>query len=789
MGKAMQWTDVKERVAGKWQIPVFALATIALITSIVTYRSPIDKIPFEQFRDNLPNLIADGLHTAAIETAEKLLLVPEREPAEYAHVRGLMAKAILLRAKRAERMTPAVSRLGIEQFDLAAGDEYELDAEDHALASRAYQQLGKLKSALWHADAAITMSDEPDVDLLWRAAKIRSETIGLEGDDGLAELERLIAASNNRQDVFLWAAEQELFLSLSSRDVDGASALLTKNKERFEDTMGQPWGAYFTALVESRSGRGDEAERRLRHLLNTLVVRDDLFVRASWLLGRTILGESGPERPMAAEQILESIISDQAAPVFSASAELGLAEADVMMQRFDDALNHYQSVAGRIDRLPTNPVIDLRAITSSVSVVANQLRQEGQLETALAFAELALAFDDESNDATRIILLQNVADMRVALARQYRNVDEPNVDEELAARRLLLEAADAHREISRLATMDESLAAEMAWQAAELTNESGDSEATIKEMRSFVSARPDNKLVPRALRMLGEAQQSLGQYEAAIDTYRENYRRFPRTQDAGNSLIPLARCYIALGNELADLAEKTLRIVLEDSDVFTPVAPEYRDAIFLLGDLLNRSGAYERAVPVLEEGLERYPKDARASRARFLLGDCYRQSGVALEKDLENAVFAGQREKLAIERESRLRKAAELFDEMVQDYETRDAESLSQLDQVYLRHARLYQADCLFELGEFANALVQYERAAWIYKGTTTALSAYVQIINCYTFMGQADDAAAALRRARYLVDSIPDEEFEKPPGVESRADWKSYFDWVGTSDFLAGRT
>ncbi len=789
MSDTLLWTDVRDRVAGKWQIPTFVLSAIALIFSLATYRSPIDKIPFDAYRAKLPELIDNGLYTAAIETAEQMLAVPEKEPEEYAFPRGLMAKAILLRADRADRITPRVARLGIDEFDKASIDGYELDAEDHRLVAFAQEQIGQLDLALMHLDAAIALVDEPDIDVLWRAAKLRSETKGLSGEAGVAELDRVLNASGGRQDAFLWATEQSLYLRLSLGDFAGARQLLDEHADRFEDTMGAPWGAYFSALVSSRTGEGDEAERNLRHLLNSLVVRDDLYVRASWLLGRVLLGASGPERPMAAQRYFRDIVDEDVGDVFTVAAELGMAEVAVMMQRFDDALHHYRRAVDRLAALPANPVIDQRAVVSSLMVVASQLRQNDKLERALDFGELAIAFDDAEDKTLRATLLQNVSDMKAALARSLRHDAPGNTQHELDARRLLLEAAAALRDIADLATMDEDLASDMAWRAAELTNESGDAQATIRAMQGFVLARSEDPLVPRALRMLGEAQQSLGLYEDAIDTYRENYRRFPRTQDAGNSLIPLARSYIALGDEYADLAEKTLRIVLEQSDVFTPAAPEYRDAVFLLGDLLNRSGAYERAVPVLEEGLERYPNDTRASRARFLLGDCYRQSGVALEKDLAEALFTGQREKIAIERERRLRKAASLFDAMVQDFETLDTDSLSELDRVYLRHARMYQADCLFELGEYAEALVQYERAAWIYKGTTTALSAYVQIINCYTFMGRPDDAAAALRRARYLVDTIPDAAFEEQPAVETRADWKSYFDWVATSDFLAERS
>jgi hypothetical protein len=66
-----------------------------------------------------------------------------------------------------------------------------------------------------------------------------------------------------------------------------------------------------------------------------------------------------------------------------------------------------------------------------------------------------------------------------------------------------------------------------------------------------------------------------------------------------------------MGPDHWELAERTLRIVLEESEVFTPQAPEFVDALFLMGDALNRSGQCERAIAVLEEAMERYPDEPR----------------------------------------------------------------------------------------------------------------------------------------------------------------------------------
>jgi tetratricopeptide (TPR) repeat protein len=277
----------------------------------------------------------------------------------------------------------------------------------------------------------------------------------------------------------------------------------------------------------------------------------------------------------------------------------------------------------------------------------------------------------------------------------------------------------------------------------------------------------------------------MGRYEEAIEAYQENHRRFPRTPDAGSALVPLARCYMALGPQHYEQASKTLRIILEDSPVFTPQAPEYADALFMFADLLSRQSRFEETIPLLQEAIERYPDDARMKRAEFLLADAYRQSGFALREDLKRAEFVGQRKRLEAEHAERVEEAAQLFGRLVHRFEVREESELDELEALFLRYARLYEADCLFELGRYAEALKKYERAAWIYRESPSALAAYGQIINCHMFLGQTTEARAALRRARHLMEAVPETRFADPALSGTRTEWEQYFNWLGQADLF----
>jgi tetratricopeptide (TPR) repeat protein len=810
--RLQNWTRLRERWTGKWQIPLLLVALVALLLAVVTYRSPASKIPFEQVRDRLPKMIDRGLYTAAIESASVLLQLPEKTLRELAPVHAALARARVLRAEENDVALPAIGRRVIDSYDRVVESGFELAAEDYLYLGKANEWAGRFEPAVRNYERFLGLSPGPHLELRRRVVDLAIARLDVAPVKLESEIDAVLGEASDRPDLLAWGAEHKISILCDSGRCSDALELLDTIEGRLNDDSQSDEFSYLRAYAQYRLGHHDEAERALRLLRDGLVLRDQLYAKSGWLLGRVVLRDGGPQRPLEAMAIFRDVMATNAAPLYAAAAELGLAEANVMLQCYDDALQHYEGALRSLDRFPSGRVLDRGAVELSLTLASERMKQQGQLWRALQFAEQAASVGDKGDMARRLYLLERVAELKAALAFRMRDTadalqdgeppdlesvgewlgpefNEPDADRQATperllarARRLLLESGELYDRMASMTAMDDERSSAYAWEAAQRIHESGDHRATIDAMRQFIEQRRDSPMLPRAFRLLGQAQQALGRYAKAIETYQENHRRFPRTPDAGMSLIPMAQCYIAGGKKYAPQAEETLRFILDNSDVFTPAAPEYTDALFLLGDLLNRSGHYERAIPILEEAMTRNPDDPRGARAKFLLGDCYHQSGLALEQDIDRAQFAGERERLTSERRHRLYRAAELFGDMVVQYEARDQESLSGLDRVYLRHARLYRADCLFELGEYERSLELYEQAAWIYRDTSAALAAYVQIINCHAFAGSADEASAALQRALYLVKTLPDGAFENGVAIETRQDWRRYFEWVGHS-------
>jgi tetratricopeptide (TPR) repeat protein len=330
-----------------------------------------------------------------------------------------------------------------------------------------------------------------------------------------------------------------------------------------------------------------------------------------------------------------------------------------------------------------------------------------------------------------------------------------------------------------MSTLNERRSATAMWTAAGLFDEGGNHGRAISVLRAFVRERGDAEIIPRVLLRLGRSLQAEEYFKDAVDAYQRNISSFPRSPHANASLIPLAECFMSLGVDYETEAENALQRIIQNSAIFTPDAPEFRDAMYLLGDLYCRQGRYEEALPILDETLRNYPNDARVSRGMFLAADAYMHSALAIKDELLLPEFVGDIKRLRAELTNRFEEAAERFRTLRERLEQSDEARLGELDRIYLRDARLYEAACHFELGRYKDALALYERAAWIYKDSPASLGAYVQVINCYIFLGRKPDAESALRRAQYLVRSIADEHFQAAGQFESREGWERYFEWV----------
>ncbi|MCP4590409.1 MAG: tetratricopeptide repeat protein [bacterium] len=744
--------------------------------------------------------IEDGYYTSAIEYGQRLMQLEDVSAENRGEVHRHLARAHYWRAERERNTDEEQAGIVRQEYSTAQHFGAAPTGEDLVRIGDTHVWEGKYGAAVARYREAIAGSPPPALEIRRKVIDLEMVQLGRAPADLLPEVEAYVDDARDYPEDLFWGATTCVELYAAEGLHAEAMAFLDR---RVPDSPLDGWPdrhEYLVCLTLYRLGQEDEAETRLRALRNRLSAWDELYARTGWLLGRVVLSDGAPERPAEALSFFREVIDSSPEGVYGPASQLGMAEALAGLERFDESLEYYAQVSERAEEFPESRLLSADTVRLSATVVAEALRVQGRLEAPLRYYEAATLLVDPRDEERLSEYLQILGDLRAALAQSCRRranaVPEDEAEAEVLRSELLDDARDyfvsageTFQRLARVNALNEDRSAEASWRAADLFDEAGETRRSIAVLEQFSAERPEHALMPRVLLRLGQARQALGDYAGAVSAYRENLRRYPRTPDAGSGLIPLARSYVALGGpEYEQLAEKTLvDHILDDSPVFTPEAPEFRDALFLLGELCSAQERFERSIAVLEEALERYPDDERALRAKSLVANAYRRGALALKEDISKTEKASEWPRMRAEMGLRLERAAELFAELVELYEHKDQPALNSLDQLVLQQSRLYQADCLFELGRYREAVGLYETAAFIYRTDPVALSAYVQVINCRLSLGQLGEARAALRRAQYLLKIMPDAMFEGGHVGQTRREWERFLNWLEQAKLLGG--
>ncbi len=774
----------RERAAGKWQIPLLLLSLATLAASIHFSNPRGVRVPLSEGVTQLEALTVAGADSHALELGERLLARKDCTGSERAAVELCMARAQFSHASR-RGCSVSAGRGVVDRFRAAQTGGAEVASTDLAHLGEALEWQGQFSAAIEYFDQAMAAGLPDPWDLQRHIIRTLVRRLEAKPEDIHARLAALLKElPDSRLDLRFWALEEQLAVQEELDRLDQCATLLAENADRFRETDFQSRFEFLGAFHLYKVGEFDEAQRRLRSLRNAVEPTDAINAMTGWLLGRVALSDGGPQRPQEALSFFHDVVRNHSRGPYTVASRLGQAEALAMLERTDEAAVAYQLVLDELESVEDPRVVNRAAVAVSLGVAAETQRRNGRLHAALAYARLALPLVDKRRIEHASAQLQQFAEIAVQLAEEFPSADAAlQTDAPTRSQtELLAEAAGAYLELAKVNTLNERRSSEASWSAAETYSKAGKTADAVRLFEAFIAERPADTLVPRAWLRIGQLRQNARQLNAAVVAYQECYRRFPRTLDGARALVPLARCHGSLGGDHLELAEKTLRIVLEESEIFTPEAPEFSDALFLLGDVLARRGAFERAISAVDEALQRYPQDPRAVHARGVLADAYRQSGLALREEIGEASFDGEIAALRAESTSRLTTARELYRRVITEYEARNPASLQRLDQMLLRHAYLYEADCYFEMQEYARALKLYEEAAGNYKDVPSGLAASVQIIHCHVFLGQAEEARAALARAMVLTAAMPERAFEVSISPEARSDWVQYLEWLGES-------
>jgi tetratricopeptide (TPR) repeat protein len=125
----------------------------------------------------------------------------------------------------------------------------------------------------------------------------------------------------------------------------------------------------------------------------------------------------------------------------------------------------------------------------------------------------------------------------------------------------------------------------------------------------------------------------------------------------------------------------------------------------------------------------------------------------------------------------RLTKARELYDRVIELY--RGHMPTTDVDKLYFKLAHFYRADCLYDLGDYPEAVKLYDSAVFRYQDDPSALAAYVQIVNAYTAMGKTEEARTATERAKLLLRRMPASAFIDGSFSMPKAYWEQQLKWT----------
>lgn len=789
-------STLRAQLSGRWQIPLLVLSC-ALLGMAVWRLRPEPKPPsFEEHYAHAVQLRDDARYPEASAYIAELLADPERKPEERPPLHRLMAEVIFAH----ERGNTVHGEKNLARFfehsdkSLAPGESHSPDM--HVMRATAYEWLRRPADAIREHQAAI-----PQVQgrrawaLRKRVIELQQSMRALSPEALEAECDAFMQADDIDDELRYWAAEQKIELFAQAGEHEAADRFLVANAARFAAPALQRPYRYLQALAWYRVGRLDEAERGLRIVRDQLVPGDPLYARTGWLLGKVLQSLEAPEFALG---FFDDVIARTTPGPYRTASVLGRAETLAALERFDESIAAYQEVLRLTTERPYGSLVDLQVVRESTTVLYQALLTQGQLASAMEFLRIAARLAPPSDSSAQVLYARRLADLAMALGKAaLGRSDDP--DAGATARRYLTEAGEQYLTLAKLAVMNEDESTAATWQAADAFDLAGRRAQTAEVLEAFLEHHGDSPRAPMALLRLGQTYQAGAQYEKAITWYQRNLTEFPRTPAAISSLVPLADCFLAIGD--VDKAEATLlRIVTRNPDdpisLITPAAGEYRDALFRLGDLYVRAGAYEKAIARYEEAVERYVDDPRSDRAVYMLADAHRQSAAQILADLADPRHAAVHEELRATRIRRLHRSRELYDETIRRFEARAARSADELDELYVRLSHFYRADVACDLAHdgdgadprgLAEAIELYDRAAWLYQQDPMALNAYVKMISCHLRLGQVDEARMTLQRARWAMKGISDAAFLRHAPQEDRAFWETYLNWLESTPTLAG--
>ncbi len=769
------------RFSQLWQLPLFILSLALFIYAGYLFVNPSPGATLDQKIAVAREYLKQNRPDAALQQLSRTLETEKPEPAREGEIHLLIAQALEAAQKQLKIDVPANDERIIEQTELAEQLGIPADADIHRRLGDAYAALGRTSAAAEHFRQAILLDPH-------QALSLRRKLIDLElADDDAANAEVSLADYLKQPELTdverAWALGQRAGILIDRRQFADARKLLADAARLDTDPVDQGTFNYQLGYCSYKEGLPDDAERYLRLARDQLRVGHPLDADAAYYLGRIFQDRGDGATAISFFQaVLTTHPESRAAPL----ALLGRGYCRILSQQTDAGLTDFHDLVAQIDRRASRTRYKPEAIATFRNA-ANVLTDHEDFQSALEvmadeqdlepapppgfFARLGATSERRAQQ-----LEATLADCASAekIRRQQQVLDLRN------------KAGDAYIQYSRqLSQLEDHGYADALWKGVDLYDQAGNLASAISALQLFVAERPSDRLAPDALLRLGRAYQAAGLFDKAIGAFQRIQLEYSKTLAASKAAIPLAEAYIAKGPADYSLAETTLLGVVENNPLVDPSAEEFRQSLRQLAELYYRTGRYEEAIARLEELTQRYPNDAAKPQMVFMMADSYRKSAALLDAKLASAqtspsAVATEIAEAAAARRDRLVKARGMYDQVIDLY--RASAPADDMDKLYQKLAHFYRADCMYDLGNYEEAIKLYDTAAFNYQNDPASVSAYVQIVNAYFALGKPEEAKAANNRAKWMLQHMPPDAFQDGAFSMPKKYWDQWLQWTNDS-------
>ena len=544
---------------------------------------------------------------------------------------------------------------------------------------------------------------------------------------------------------------------------------------------GRKWIEGQMVLAQARTARteGDPASARQKyqeaiHLFRQAQTDESIGIwamrRAQYMIG-ICLQEMG-DLQAAMSQLERVRVAFPDTPEATAAA---WEEAELALQISEppEALAAYRRAIQAVELPKTfhNPWLSLEEICSRCLKAHQEYLKRADFTTAFSLAE---SFTPLLSPAAKARLVAETLEQWArAEAAKAETLSYPaRLQQQHQARKLFRQAGWAYQQLADLQKETRQYT-DLLWQSAENYLAGQDYPHAILVLQDYLRNESRARR-GAALARLGESFLALNRIQDAMENLTDCIDFHSRDVAVYQARLLAARALLEKGEP--DKAAQMLQANLDGR--LAPSSLEWRQTLFAMGRLRHLEADYQKAIPLLEEALQRYPDASESLEARYLLADSYRRIGLELREQLSGSEIRHVRLSRMQESQSAFQKALGHYKELLNILSRAQIQRpLIPWEKIVLRNTLFGLGETAERLGEYDSALEAYTAAANRFQNEPVALMAYFHMAEVYRELAQPERARQMLRQAQLVLNRLPDDPAFTKTTPFTRPEWAQFLE------------